>query len=195
MMFGHSSAVPWNLKLPQRRNASSLKSIGAAQYVQQNKILAPAKLRTVSGQAIRAIIWIQQTRPNIGFGVGEIATGDVESCQDVAKANRNYGAVQQSGTACAKLRQKIEYLGRDSSPDTLQRRLAYLGKFRLIAFTEAGFFHIERQSFYWRFCRSPGRCIAPRRIHLLTRISGGSPLCEIQQMAPRRGMSCYCHIR
>ena len=58
------------------------------EYLPGDKIVAPQLLKSTFRQGIGAMIWIHQTRPDVGFIITHLATTLVESCVGASKARR-----------------------------------------------------------------------------------------------------------
>ena len=55
-------------------------------FVANNEIVNTGKLRTALRQALGSLIWLHQTRPDIGYDITRIATEAVDACASVTLA-------------------------------------------------------------------------------------------------------------
>ena len=65
-----------------------LSQMEVKEYLSGEKIVAPQLLKSTFRQGLGAMIWIRQTRPDVGFIITHLATTLVESCVDASKARR-----------------------------------------------------------------------------------------------------------
>ena len=66
-----------SITLSQPQYAKDLNEIEMTDYVVKGRILDPAKFRIAVRQGLGALIWLRQTRPDIGFDITKLATDAV----------------------------------------------------------------------------------------------------------------------
>ena len=73
------------LLLPQHPYIMELPKMDVAQYVDQSRIVKENELRSTFRQGLGALIWIRQTRPDVGFSIARMATDIPTARKDVDK--------------------------------------------------------------------------------------------------------------
>ena len=116
-----------------------LKRIDPTQYVSNDTIHDPAKLRTALRQALGALIWLHQTRPDIGWDITKIATDAVEACKQASKALEIMAVYNKTIKFVQNNRRKIKYTTPGTSDTSPSDRWKKLLQLRLVVFTDAGF--------------------------------------------------------
>ena len=79
------------ITLSQTQYAQDLKKINMGEHRFQGKIVCAKALRTTPFQGLGALIWLHQTRPDIGYDIPKLSTDDVAACADplLARASVN----------------------------------------------------------------------------------------------------------
>ena len=126
------------INLSQEHYINELQLMDINLYVDSTSIRNPALLKSTFKQGLGSLIWLHQTRPDIGFTITQIATQIVEACESATKA-RTLAALYNKIVKFAKNHpRKIVYArrpGMDSNIDPLED----LKNWKLIVFTDAGF--------------------------------------------------------
>merc|ERR1719158_1395931 len=70
----------------QQMYADELPVMNISEYLKDKEITNPAGLRSTSKQGMGALIWLHQTRPDIGFATTQIAPPIAEACESSEKS-------------------------------------------------------------------------------------------------------------
>lgn len=76
----------WDILLSRGHYARELPKVDVAQFAQRGKIAHPQKLRAALRQVMGSLIWLRQTRPDIGYDIAKIATDSFAAYTDVDMA-------------------------------------------------------------------------------------------------------------
>ena len=127
------------ITLSQTHNDDELIEIHPADFALNNQIGDAGKLRTALRQALGSLIWLHQTRPDIGYDIARIATEAVAACtapnlalQCVALCNKTVRFAQIYA-------RKIAYAPSHDQLSTPSARLQHQKNRRLIIFNDSGF--------------------------------------------------------
>ena len=122
----------------QKQYISELPTMGISQYVNQDKIANVKDLQSTFRQGLGGLIWIHQSRPDVGYLIAKMATDLITACADAKKA-----------VALGKLYNKIARFLKNrpieikyAPPPNHQSShfgLNQLKAYRIICFTDAGF--------------------------------------------------------
>ena len=137
MLMERGAGSPWDIILSQHHYAMDLQCIG--QFATHGSIKGASKLRTVFRQALGALIWLRQTRPDIGYDIAKIATVDVEAFQDAGKALPIMQLYNKTVRFVKNYSREIHYSPLGPVAETFGGKLKRLAQLRLVAFTDAGF--------------------------------------------------------
>ena len=72
--------------LPQQQYVDEMQLMSIDTYIDSGGVTHPALLKSTFKQGIGYLIWLHQTRPDIGFAITQIATSVVEACESPTKA-------------------------------------------------------------------------------------------------------------
>ena len=125
--------------LSQRHYVAELSKIDTNEYVKQGAIIDKADHRTTLRQALGALIWVHQTRPDIGFNITKIATDAVDACLDADLATEIILLRNKTIRFLGNFPRAIRYVPLFSSTETCLSPWGELGKMRSVAFSDAGF--------------------------------------------------------
>ena len=130
---------PTSILLPQQMYADELPVMDVTEYVSKSGITNAAGLKSTFKQGLGALIWLHQTRPDIGFAVTQMATQIVEACESPEKAIQLARLYNKMVKFVKNHRRKIRYArfptGANESPRTPNDLLNW----ELFVFTDAGF--------------------------------------------------------
>ena len=77
---------PRSILLPRQMYADELPVMNVSEYINHNRITNPAGLKSTFKQGLGSLIWLRQTRQDIGFAITQIATQIAEACDSADKA-------------------------------------------------------------------------------------------------------------
>lgn len=147
MQLGRSNDAPWNILLPHSHYAEELKQAPLSDYVPKGRMLGGPKLRTSILKALGALLWIHQSRPDVGFDIAKIDTDDVPSCPDATMALQTLSLYNRVVRYVQNYDREIPY-----SSASLSRRGSFLSRFakfrqlRLAVFPDDGFCTFPKNS-------------------------------------------------
>ena len=129
------------ITLSKTHNADELKKIAPTDFINNNnnEIKDTGKLRTSIRQALGSLIWLHQTRPDVGYDVTRIATEAVAACATATLALQSIALYNKTVRSVQTYARKIAYAAPPDASSTLRDRLRQLKNRRLILFTDAGF--------------------------------------------------------
>ena len=131
--------ITGEISLSQTQYAADLKKMDSSLYVSNGKILDSGKLRTALRQGLGALIWLHQTRPDVGFDITKMATDAVEAVTDPVLALKII-ALYNKIVRFAQLHQrKIIYSNPDTENCSEPDRYKNLLRRRVVSFTDAGY--------------------------------------------------------
>ena len=74
------------IQLSQEHYVNEMQLMNIEDYVSATTIINPAMLKSTFKQGLGSLIWLHQTRPDIGFAITQIATQIVDACESASKA-------------------------------------------------------------------------------------------------------------
>ena len=80
-----------------------------SEYLSAIGVANPAELKSTTKQGLGSLIWLQQTRPDIGFTITQIATKIVEACECSEKALKVANLYNKIARFAKNRRRKIRY--------------------------------------------------------------------------------------
>ena len=139
ILLGRPDLHSWNILLSQSHYDKELQKSDAAQFAQQGKIPNAQKLRTALRQVLGALIWLHQSRTDIGYDITKIATDSVAAFAEVGTALETLMIYNRTVRFANDYGRKILYSSfshQQKSFGNIWRRLRTM---RLIIFPAAGF--------------------------------------------------------
>ena len=127
------------INLSQQHYAEELKLMEVDNYVDSTRITQPAVLKSTFKQALGSLIWLHQTRPDIGFTITQLATQIVEACESVTKARALAGIYNKIVKFVKNHPRKIVYAPFPGCESGGITALESMTNWKLIVFTDAGF--------------------------------------------------------
>ena len=127
------------ISLSQSQYASELKKMDPDLYIKQGKVLGQGKFRTALRQGLGALIWLHQTRPDIGFDITKLATDAVEAVTDAELGKKIILLYNKIVRFVQQYDRKILFTDVEPSASTFSDRLQALKQRRIICFTDAGY--------------------------------------------------------
>lgn len=108
-------------------------------YIEKGKIRDPAKFRTSLRHGLGAMIWLQRTRPDIGYDIAKLAT-DAVAAADGPELGKKIVSMCNKIVRVAQLRDRKLALG-DSEPlgTSLRERMCSFPYRRIVCFADSGF--------------------------------------------------------
>ena len=124
--------------LSQCAYINDLMQMDIKEYLSKDKIVAPQLLKSTFRQGLGTMIWIHQTRPDVGFIITQLATTLVESCMDASKARRWMQQYNKLVRFTQSHNRAIAYIPLNHNLPPREKVRAFM-KRRIITFTDAGF--------------------------------------------------------
>ena len=132
-----------SLVLSQETYARDLPVMDIAQYVNQKGLENVDELKSTIRQWLGSLIWIHQTRPDVGFLVAKLATDLIRACSGAEKKAKKWCQAYNKTIRFVKRNDcKILYWPGPKSPDQYSRN-ERIRSYRIISFTDAGFASLE----------------------------------------------------
>ena len=124
----------------QSRYIAEMPKMNPKEYIfDHGQIVDVAKYRTAAKQALRSLIWIHQTRPDVGYNITKIATDAVNSrasgdlsCKLIAVYNKTLRYLRNHD-------REIRYTNVTTVGMTAEQLWGNLMMAKIIAFSDAGF--------------------------------------------------------
>ena len=125
--------------LSQQMYADELPHMDVTEYIHLEKIVNSVGLKSTFKQGIGALIWMHQTRPDIGFTITQMATQIAEACEGAEQAIQLARLHNKIVKFTKNHPRKIHY-SRFPTPDSqMAFRPADFLNWKLFVFTDAGF--------------------------------------------------------
>ena len=131
--------VSGTLLLSQQMYADELPLMHIAEYLGPHGITNPAGLKSTFKQGLGALIWLHQTRPDIGFTITQIATQIVEGCSSKEKATHVMNLYNKIVKFVKNHPRKIHYCMFPTPFRPEKTHPSSLLNWKLFVFTDAGF--------------------------------------------------------
>ena len=128
-----------SILLSQQMYAGELPIMDIAEYLNGDRITNAAGLKSTFKQGLGALIWLHQTRPDIGFTVTQMATQIVGACESAQKAIQLARIYNKIVKFVKNHRMKIRYSPFPRGETDSPRRSSDLISWKLFVFTDAGF--------------------------------------------------------
>ena len=130
---------PTSILLSQQMYAEELPTMEISEYIQESRIVNQAGLKSTFKQGLGALIWLHQTRPDIGFTITQMATQIVEACESADKAIQLMRLYNKIVKFVKNHRRKIRYSAFPTPNVDSSARPSDLLHWKLFMFTDAGF--------------------------------------------------------
>ena len=127
-----------SISLSQNQYAADLPKIDVAEFLKNDSIIDAKLLRTALRQALGSLIWLHQTRPDIGYDITRLATDAALAVTDPALALQCINLYNKTVRFVQSYNRKIVYTAVPGTT-SLNQRHRLLSQRRLIIFTDAGF--------------------------------------------------------
>ena len=131
-----------SLVLSQETYAKDLPIMDITQYVTQKGLRNVSELKSTFRQGVGSLIWIHQTRPDVGFSIAKLATDLIQACEDAGKADKWCKAYNKAIRFIKRNGCKIHYWHAPKTTDKCSWG-DLLGGYRIVSFTDAGFASLE----------------------------------------------------
>ena len=111
-------------------------------YMTHDRLGNANGLKSTFRQGLGSLIWIHQTRPDVGFLITKLATDMIRSCADLTKAKQWRNLYSKTVRFIRRHQIKIHYKHDPKSHETHQFS-KLLTDYRIISFADAGFASLE----------------------------------------------------
>ena len=129
-----------SILLSQTHYIAEMPKMEASDYVnEQGELKNVQNYKTAAKQVLGSLIWIHQTRPDIGFNIAKIATDAAKSCTSGDLAWKLIVLYNKTLRYLKSYGRKIRYVPTCLKSDTFDYRWSQFMKLMLIAFPDAGF--------------------------------------------------------
>ena len=132
-------ARSWEILLSKIHYANDLPMVDVAQFVQHGEIIDPRKLRPAQRQVSGSLIWLRQTRPDIGFDITKIATDSGTSCTDADTSMATLMLYNHTVRFVKDYDPKLLYITQDTLMNSFSNLWRRGQMRRLVLFVDAGF--------------------------------------------------------
>ena len=127
------------IHLSQQHYADEMQHMNIDSYIDSTRVLQPALLKSTFKQGLGSLIWLHQTRPDIGFTITQIATQIVEACESPTKARILANLYNKIVKFVKNHQRKITYAPFPGCESGGIEALMSMIQWKLIVFTDAGF--------------------------------------------------------
>ena len=127
------------IHLSQQHYAEEMQHMNIDSYVDSTRVIQPALLKSTFKQGLGSLIWLHQTRPDIGFTITQIATQIVEACESPTKAKALANLYNKIVKFVKNHQRKITYAPFPGCESGGIEALMSMMQWKLIVFTDAGF--------------------------------------------------------
>ena len=127
------------IHLSQQQYVDEMQQMNIDQYVDSTGVKQPAMLKSTFKQGLGSLIWLHQTRPDIGFTITQIATQIVEACESMTKAKALANLYNKIVKFVKNHQRKITYAPFPGCESGGLNALTSMMQWKLIVFTDAGF--------------------------------------------------------
>ena len=130
---------PDSILLSQQTCANDLPLMTISEYVRGPRIANDAGLKTIFKQGLGALIWLHQTRPDIGFAITSIATRIAEACESPEKAMQLMNLYNKIVKFAQNHQRGIRYSSFPLAKTDSRIQPSSLLNWKLFVFADAGF--------------------------------------------------------